>query len=89
MEHGCDNESAIVVPNKDNNLILDSKRRKKSLRNKRHWLKKKNMESSVGVQSGGLKLEHGCHKESTIVVQNKVNNVIVNPKEKRVLSEKK
>ena len=41
------------------------------------------MESSVGVQSGGLKLEHGCDKESTIVVQHKVNNVILTTKEKR------
>ena len=47
------------------------------------------MESSVGVQSGGLKLEHGCDKESTIVVQHKVNNVILTPKEKRASPDKK
>ena len=88
MEHGCDKESAIVVQNKVNNVILTPKE-KKSLRNKRHWLKKKNMESSVGVQSGGLKLEHGCDKESTIVVQHKVNNVILTPKEKRALHNKR
>ena len=40
------------------------------------------MESSVGVQCGGLKLEHGCDKESAIIVQNKVNNVILTAKEK-------
>ena len=37
---------------------------------------------SDGVLSGGLTMEHGCDKESAIVVQNKVNNVILSPKEK-------
>ena len=31
------------------------------------------MESTVGVQSGGLTLEHVCDKESAILVQHKVN----------------
>ena len=43
------------------------------------------MESSVGVQCGGLKLEHVCDKESTIVVQHKVNDFILTPKETREL----
>ena len=47
------------------------------------------MESSVGVQSGWLKLEHICDKESIIVVQHKVNNVILTQKEKRELRDKK
>ena len=47
------------------------------------------MESSVGVQSGGLELEHRCDIESTIVVQHKINIVILTPKEKRVLRDKK
>ena len=40
-------------------------------------LKKKNMERVlVGVQSGGLALEHGYDNESIILVQHKVNNII-------------
>ena len=44
-----------------------------------------NRENSVGVLSGGLTMEHVCDKESDIVVQNKVNNVILTQKEKRAL----
>ena len=42
-----------------------------------------NREISDGMLSGGLTMEHGCDKESAIVVQNKVNNVILSPKEKK------
>ena len=41
-----------------------------------------NRENSVRVLSGGLTMEHGCDKESAIIVQNKVNNVILTAKEK-------
>ena len=41
------------------------------------------MESSVGVQSGGLTLEHVCDKESDIVVQHNINNISLTPKEKK------
>ena len=34
------------------------------------------------MQSGVLTLEHGYDEESTIVLQNKVNNVILTPKDK-------
>ena len=46
-------------------------------------------ENSVGVLSGGLTMEHLCDKESNIVVQNKVNNIILTPKEKRALRNKR
>ena len=48
-----------------------------------------NREISVGVRSGGSTMEHGCDKESDIVVQNKDNNVILTPKEKRALRNKR
>ena len=38
------------------------------------------MYNIVKVISGGLTIEHGCDKESAVVVQNKVNNVILTPK---------
>ena len=39
-------------------------------------------ENIVGMLSGGLTMEYGCDKESTIVVQNKVINVILTQTEK-------
>ena len=38
-------------------------------------------ESIVEVQSGGLTLENGCDKESVILVQDTVNNVMLTPKD--------
>ena len=46
-------------------------------------------EDRVGVQSGGLTLEHGCYKKNVILVQNKLNKCILTPKEKRELHNKK
>ena len=40
------------------------------------------------MQSTGLTLDHVCDKESTIVVQHNVNNIILTEKEKRVLRNK-
>ena len=44
-------------------------------------------ERSFDVQRGGLTLEHGYDKESFILVQDKVNNVILTPKEKKVVTQ--
>ena len=47
------------------------------------------MKMCVEAQITELRLEHGCDKESTIVVQHKVSNVILTPKEKIVLRDTK
>ena len=46
MEHGCIKESTVAVQHKVNNVILTPKE-KRALRNKRHRLRKKNVEDDV------------------------------------------